>query len=148
MTRGSRKSIALLLGGLAIAGCADAPADLNVADGGFTDGTFSGSSTADDQGATGEATITIKGNDVIAVEFRIRDADGTVRGADHGTTNGVIVDQATYRKAQLGVAAGADYAAKLVETDDLDAVDAITGASLTYRHFTGAVEDALARGRA
>lgn len=148
MTARSRQAIALMLGGLVITGCAVAPADLNVADGGFSDGTFTGHSAADDQGATGEAEITIKGNDVTAVDFVIRDSDGTVRGADHGKTNGEIVDQATYRKAQVGVTAGDEYAAMLVETDDLGAVDAITGASLTYRHYVGAVEDALAKGRA
>ncbi len=147
MTPVPRRAIALLLGGLAITGCADAPADLNVADGGFTDGSFAGRSAADDQGASGEVTVAIKGNDVTSVDFRIRDADGTVRGADYGKTNGKIVDQATYKKAQFGMAAGDDYAATLVETDDLDQVDAITGASLTYRHFVGAVEDALAKGR-
>lgn len=60
MTVSLRRAIAPLLGGLAITGCADPPVDLNVADGGFNDGTFSGRSSADDQGATGEATITIK----------------------------------------------------------------------------------------
>ena len=139
----SRRLLALMLGGLAVTGCAEAPVDLNVADGGFTDGTFHGRSAADDQGATGEATIKIKGDDVTSVDFRIRDANGSVRGVDYGKTNGEIVSQETYRRAQAGVRAGADYAARLVESDDLEAVDAITGASLTYRLFTGAVEDAL-----
>lgn len=139
----SRRLLALLLGGLAVTGCADAPVDLNVADGGFTDGTFNGRSAADDQGATGEATITIKGDDVTSVDFRIRDSNGSVRGVDYGKTNGEIVSQETYRRAQVGARAGDDYAASLVETDDLNAVDAIAGASLTYRLFTGAVEDAL-----
>lgn len=36
-----------------------------------------------------------------AVDFRIRDSDGKVRGVDHGKNNGEIVDAETYRKAQV-----------------------------------------------
>lgn len=145
---GSRQLAAVLLGGLALAGCATEVADLNVAEGGFADGTYTGVSAPDDQGAYGEVSVTIAGNDVTAAEFVLKEADGSVKGSDYGKTNGEIISEEVYAKAQAGIAAAPAYAAQLVETDDAGAVDVVTGASLSHGQFLEAVADALADARA
>ncbi len=147
MTTRAQRVAAVVAGGLALAGCAEPAADVNVGDAGFREGTFTGRSAADDQGTVGEVSITIAGDAITEAAFSILDADGSVKGEDYGKTNGEIVDEETYRLAQQGIAAADDYAAKLVETDDLGGVDAISGATLTHRQFVGAVEDALAQAR-
>lgn len=144
---GSRRILLALLSGIALAGCSGEAVDVNVGDGGFTDGTFTGRSSADDKGAWGEVTLTIAGNDVTAVTFVLRQSDGTAQDENYGKVNGKIINEETYRKAQAAVAAAPQYAARLEETDDLDAVDAITGASLSHRQFVEAVTDALDQAR-
>ncbi|MDQ7992474.1 MAG: FMN-binding protein [Propionicimonas sp.] len=142
------RAAAVLAGGLALAGCAAEVADLNVADGGFADGSYSGVSAPDDQGGYGEVEVTIAGDDVTAVEFVLRQADGTTKGEDYGKTNGQVISEEVYARAQAGIAAAPVYAARFVETDDLDAVDVVTGASLTHGQFLEAVADALGSARA
>ncbi len=143
--RESRGLALAALGGLVLAGCAGA-VDTDVKDGGYADGTYSGRSQADDDGGYGEVTLTIKGDDITAATFTLRLKDGSEKGKDYGMTNGKVVDIPTYRRAQAGIAAAPEFAAQLVETDDLGSVDAITGASLSYRQFQEAVTDALRNG--
>lgn len=138
---------AALVGGLALAGCSAESTSLDVAAGGFADGTYTGVSRPDDQGGYGEVSVTIAGNDVTATEFVLKEADGSVKGEDYGKTNGEIISQEVYAKAQAGIAAAPGYAAQFVETDDLSAVDVVTGASLSHVQFLEAVADALADAR-
>lgn len=141
--------LATFTGTSVLTGCsAFTPPDTNVADGGFVDGTFSGRSEADDDGSYGEVTLTIAGNDITDVTFVLREADGTAKDETYGMTNGQIVNEESYRRAQAGIAAAPEYAAALTEADDLAAVDAVTGASLSYQQFVAAVEDALSNARA
>ncbi len=133
------------LGSVLLTGCVTA-VDTNVRDGGHSDGTYAGRSEPDDDGSYGQVDLVIEGNDITAVTFTLRREDGSEKGEDYGMTNGKVVDVPTYEKAQAGIAAAPKYAAELVTSDDLDAVDAITGASLSYRQFQEAVTDALRSG--
>ncbi len=142
------QAAAVLLTGLALSGCAGEPADVDVADGGFADGTYAGVSSPDDEGGYGDVRLTIAGDDITDVEFALKQADGTAKRADYGKTNGEIVNEEIYARAQAGIAAAPSYAARLVETDDLGQVDVITGASLTHDQFVEAVSDALGSARA
>jgi major membrane immunogen (membrane-anchored lipoprotein) len=134
------------LGGLALTGCSQL-IDTDVRHGGYTDGTYSGRSSPDDDGGYGEVSLTITGNDITAATFVLRQADGSVKDADYGRTNGQVISQDTYRKAQTGIAAAPEYAAALVEADSLNDVHAITGASLSHQQFVDAVKDALRSAR-
>lgn len=145
MNRGHRAA-AVLLTGLALAGCSE-PVATDVADGGFADGSYTGLSAPDDTGAFGEISITIAGSDITAAEFLLKEADGALKDADYGKTNGEIINEEVYARAQAGIAAAPVYAARLVETDDLAEVDLVTGASLSHAQFVEAVTDALAQAR-
>lgn len=133
------------LGSVLLTGCV-AAVDTDVRDGGYPDGTYAGRSQPDDDGGYGQVSLVIAGDDITAVTLTLRSKDGSEKGADYGKTNGQVVDLPTYRKAQAGIAAAPRYAAQLVETDDLAEVDAVTGASLSYRQFQEAVTDALRTG--
>lgn len=142
----SQRITAVVLGGITLAGCSG-PVDVNVADGGFSDGTFTGRSAPDDLGEWGEVSLTIAANDITEVSFALREPDGTIKDEDYGKTNGQVIDENAYEKAQAGVVAAPKYAVRLEETDDLGAVDSITGASISYRQFVEAVTDALGMAR-
>ncbi|MDR1851781.1 MAG: hypothetical protein LBR21_03915 [Propionibacteriaceae bacterium] len=121
--------------------------DVNIADGGFRDGEFEGKSSVDELGATGHVKLSIASDRLTDVEFQVVDADGTVHDADYGKTAGEIVNQESYEKAQFSVDAEAKYAAQLLETNDLEQVDTISGASLNHKTFEEAVLDALDKAR-
>ena len=61
-------------------------------------------------------------------------------------TRNDLIPVADYQKAQVAVDAMKIYSAQLVETQDLNAVDAISGATVSYKQFvetvTRAVEEA------
>lgn len=48
-----------------------------------------------------------------------------------------------YKIAQASVLKAAEYGQKLIETQNIDDVDVIAGASISYKLFKDAVENAL-----
>jgi major membrane immunogen (membrane-anchored lipoprotein) len=111
------------------------------------DGVYSGTSSPDDTGACGEVTITVSGGKISACDFVTRQKDGTIKDEDYGKVNGTISNQAYYDKAQLAVRAMKSYAAQYAAAGDLDAVDAVSGATIAYRQFIEAVEEAIEEAR-
>lgn len=131
-------SFTLLLVLLLLTGCKDSSRDVT-----YKDGTYTGKSSEDDRGAYGAVTITIKDSAITACEFIIWQKDGTVKDENYGKVNGEISNQEYYDKAQLAVKAMKQYAQQLVETQVVEAVDAISGATISYNQFHEAVGSAL-----
>jgi major membrane immunogen (membrane-anchored lipoprotein) len=109
----------------------------------YHDGTYSGTSGADDTGAWGEVTVTIKEGRITGCAFTTYQKDGTIKGDDYGKVNGEISNRAYYDKAQLAVRAMQTYAEELSVKQKLKAVDAISGATIAYTQFNEAVLMAL-----
>ncbi|MDR2767345.1 MAG: FMN-binding protein [Treponema sp.] len=107
------------------------------------DGVYFGKSSLDDTGAYGEVSITVSGGRISACDFVTRQKDGTIKDEDYGKVNGEISNQAYYDKAQLAVRAMKSYAGQYAASGDLDAVDAVSGATIAYNQFIEAVEEAL-----
>jgi major membrane immunogen (membrane-anchored lipoprotein) len=108
------------------------------------DGVFAGSSSADDTGAWGEISITIERGKVADCVFITRQKDGTVKAENYGKINGEIANADFYEKAQLAVRAMKRYAEQYAESGRLDAVEAVSGATIAYNQFMEAAEQALA----
>ena len=72
-------------------------------------------------------TLTIKDKKIIAAEFEGYDLFGNAKGEDYGSLTGK--DSADYKKAQIAVRAIKIYPAQLVETQELQKVDAISGSA-------------------
>jgi major membrane immunogen (membrane-anchored lipoprotein) len=108
-------------------------------------GVYSGRSEADDTGAYGEARLTIAEGKITDCSFVTWQKDGTIKGEDYGKVNGEISNQAYYDKAQLAVRAMEAYARQYVSTQNLKAVDAISGATNSYNQFLEAVDNAHAQ---
>lgn len=95
----------------------------------------------------GVVTITIKDNAITGCAFTTYMTDGTVKDEDYGKRNGEIANQDYYNKAQRAVRASQNYAEQLAAKGSLDAVDAISGATISYQEFNEAVKAALKQAR-
>lgn len=143
----------ILVPGLAVllllAGCAkEKPADnpKNTPQGAapaYKDGTYHAESGADDRGAVGHITLTIQQGKIVQAEFKGVQKDGKVKDVEYGKTNGKIENQEFYNKAQVAVKGMATYAPKLVEVQDIDKVDSVSGATVSYKQFVDAGKKAL-----
>ena len=69
--------------------------------------------------------------------------NGNLKGPEYGKVDGVIKNMGLYKIAQASVLKAAEYGQKLIETQNIDDVDVIAGASISYKLFKDAVENAL-----
>lgn len=118
----------------------------------YKDGTYTGKSEihideGDEEGngnGYGEVTLTIKDNAITECEFLTYEEDGTLKDEEYGKSSDSSGSHRDYyNKAQKAVQAASKYAQQLVETGSLKEIDAITGATINYKEFQEAVEDAL-----
>jgi major membrane immunogen (membrane-anchored lipoprotein) len=121
----------------------------------YADGTYTGTSSVyvsdEDEGngnGYGVVTITIKDNTIINCTYETYEPDGTLKDSDYGMQNGEVANRDYYNKAQKAIAACEKYAENLVLKNDIDEVDAISGATINYDNFTEAVKDALKQAEA
>ena len=111
----------------------------------LSDGTYTGRSAdrqadEDGQGAGyGEVEITVKDNKITACTFKTYELDGTLKDENYGAD----LTKENRMKAQKAVQAADKYAQMIVETGDIDSVDAISGATINYDEFKEAVINAL-----
>ena len=136
-------ALAMALAVMSLAACggggsADAPSSM-------ADGTYQGRSSDFDEDESGngsgygEVEIVVKDNAVTDCTFTMYELDGTVKDETYGAD----LSQENRLKAQKAVQAGAKYAEMLVSGGSLDAVDSITGATISYNEFVEAVTDAM-----
>ena len=115
----------------------------------YADGVYEGRSEpheGDEAGngdGYGVVSLTIQDNRITACAFDTYELDGTLKDENYGMARGEIANRDFYNKAQKAVKAAAVYAEQLVETGDLDKVDAVSGATYNYNDFRDAVRDAL-----
>lgn len=113
----------------------------------YKDGTYTGKSeehAADEDGngsGYGEVTIEIKDNKIVSCEFSMYELDGTIKDETYGAD----LSQENRRKAQKAVQSADKYAAMLTEAGNLDGVDVISGATISFEEFKEAVNDALSQ---
>ena len=116
----------------------------------YKDGTYTGQSAVwedEDEGngnGYGVAELTIADGKISACTFNTYEPDGTLKeGEGYGMVNGAIGNQDYYNKAQRALAANEVYAEQLVATGNVDGVDLVSGATISYSEFKEAVQNAL-----
>jgi major membrane immunogen (membrane-anchored lipoprotein) len=109
----------------------------------YRDGTYTAKSSPDERGAIGEITLVIEKGRITKADYKGIMKNGKLKDQDYGKTNGKIENQEFYRKAQIAVKAMPSYPAKLLETQSVDSIDAVSGATVSYRQFSEAVKAAL-----
>jgi major membrane immunogen (membrane-anchored lipoprotein) len=110
---------------------------------GYKDGVYSGRSSPDDSGDFGEVNITVSEGKITGCRFVTWQKDGSVKDENYGKVNGEISNTDYYNKAQLAVRAMDQYARELVEKQELNKIDSVSGATIAYDQFTEAVIEAL-----
>ena len=110
----------------------------------YKDGVYkSFANIKDDWGGTAEVEIKIKEGKIVECTFLSYEKNGNLKGPEYGKVDGVIKNMGLYKIAQASVLRAAEYGQKLVETQNIDDVDVIAGASISYKLFKDAVENAL-----
>ncbi len=115
----------------------------------YKDGTYTGQSAmyeGEDDGSGagyGVVTLTLKDNKITACEYNTYELDGTLKDEEYGKKDGEVANQDFYNRAQRARLACPKYAEQLVAAGDLNKVDAISGATISYNEFKEAVKDAL-----
>ncbi|MDR3563952.1 MAG: FMN-binding protein [Negativicutes bacterium] len=113
----------------------------------YKDGTYVAKSSPDERGAVGEIAITIEKGKISKTEYKGIQKDGKIKDKEYGMTNGKIENQDYYDKAQLALKATGTYTARLVETQSVAEVDAISGATVSFNQFTEAAKKALGQAK-
>ncbi len=109
----------------------------------YKDGTYEAESKPDTYGGKVSVNITVKDSKISEVMMRNLDADGNEKGEDYGKQDGEIKNEGLYKIAQDAVKNSKEYPSKLIETQDIDKVDAIAGATESNVAFKEAVKLAL-----
>ncbi len=107
------------------------------------DGTYTGVSEKDEHGGYMETTITVENGKITDATLKNFDANGTEKGEDYGKVDGEIKDQAMYDKAQQSLVGAAEYPKQLVEKGSVDALEAVSGATISLEIYKDAANKAL-----
>lgn len=107
------------------------------------DGTFEALSSEDEDGAYARVVLTIKNNQITDCEYVTYEKSGQIKDENYGRGAGDLGNSGFYERAQRAVAATKIYRQTLLEVQDIDKVDKISGASIAYDQFTEAVHAAL-----
>ena len=110
----------------------------------YKDGVYkSFANIKDDWGGTAEVEIKIEEGKIVECTFLSYEKNGNLKGSEYGKVDGVIKNVGLYKIAQASILRAAEYGQKLIETQNIDDVDVIAGASISYTLFKEAVENAL-----
>jgi len=107
------------------------------------DGSYEGQSTPDSRGAYAVVKIEVKNGKITSAEFLQYNSDGSLKDENYGKTSG----EENYKKAQEALEASKKYPEKLVETQNVDKVDSVTGATSSWKQFQEAAKDAVAKAK-
>lgn len=109
----------------------------------YIDGSYTGLSSKDEDGAWAKVTITLKANEIVDAQYITYQADGSIKDESYGAGAGELGNSGFYKKAQHAVEAMKIYREELVAKKSLAGVDRISGATIAYDQFTEAVTNAL-----
>ena len=111
----------------------------------FNDGEYQGHYESDDKDNkdSADVTITIQDNKIVNCTAEFKDSKGNIKGDDYAKDAG----EDKYQKAQIAVQGFSTYADKLVEVQDPDQVDAVSGATVSNKEFKEAVWNALEKAK-
>ena len=96
-------------------------------------GTYTAESSRDEKLGKSILTMTIQDKKIIDAQFIGYDLLGNEKDSEYGSITGK--DSADYKKAQIAVQAIKNYPKQLIETQDINKIDAISGASISYSQF-------------
>lgn len=128
---GKKLAAAMIILCVCLTGCRDTR--------GYKDGYYTAQTAEYNHGYKEYVCILIKNNHIISVEFNAKDYSGYIKSWDNSYMNLMKSAQGTYPNEYTR-----NYASQLVESQDIEKVDAVTGATNSGKNFVKLVEAALA----
>ncbi len=104
----------------------------------YNDGEYIGEYKGDGESKT-VVKIVLKDQKIESCELELYDDNGRLKDEHYGENSG----EANFAKAQLALKGTMQYPQMLVELQNIDDMDAISGATVSLKEFTQAVNDAL-----
>lgn len=105
----------------------------------FNNGVYQGKAENEDPKSSVVVTIEIADNKIVSSSSEFRDAKGNIKDENYGKEAG----ESKYLLAQKSVIGMNQYAAILLDVQDPEKVDAISGATISNKLFKEAVWNAL-----
>lgn len=106
----------------------------------YIDGTYKATSRIkDDWGGSADVEIVIKDGKITSCVFTSYEENGKLKDADYGKVDGVIKNMGLYKIAQNAVTQSNKYGKMLVQSQDIEKLDAISGATVSFTLFKDAV---------
>lgn len=137
---GTLSLVALLGLSVALTGCGKEPSSAAKA----KDGTYQGMYQDDSKNPSKiVVNLTIAGGKITACESVETDAKGQPKDENYGREAGAD----KFAIAQKAVAGAKTYPKTLVEKQDLEQMDAVSGATTSFKMFKAAVQDALEKAK-
>ena len=110
---------------------------------GYRDGVYEGEYHSENGGGGTKVVLKIENNAIVDCQMTATDAEGHVKDENYGKND----SEANYRLCQISVAGMRQYPGELLKVQDIDKVDAVSGATVTHREFQIAVRQALQKAR-
>lgn len=107
------------------------------------DGTYEGIYEDEESGSGMTVTLTIADGAITECELVATDKTGAVKDEHYGEASG----EANYQKAQRAVEGMKQYPDQLVALQNVDDIDAVSGATVSLKEFQIAVKDALKKAK-
>lgn len=107
----------------------------------YIDGVYEAvSSIKDDWGGSAKVELTVKDGKITSCNFYSYEANGKLKDADYGKIDGEIKNMGLYKIAQNAVLQSSKYGQMLIESQDIDSLDALSGATVSFGLFKDAVK--------
>ncbi|MGP1437831.1 MAG: FMN-binding protein [Treponema sp.] len=115
----------------------------------YIDGIYKAvSSIKDEWGGSAEVEIIVKDGKITSCVFVSYEQDGKIKDAEYGKNDGVIKNMGLYKIAQNAVSQSNKYGDMLVQTQDIEKLDALSGATISFALFKDAVNQIVEKAKA
>ncbi len=104
----------------------------------LTDGTYESTSEKDEWGGYAQMKVEVKDGKIISCDLNFYEKNGNIKGEDYGKEDGVIKNPGLYKIAQNAIAQNSKYAEALIEQQEPEFVEVISGATVSYELFQDA----------
>ena len=114
----------------------------------YIDGTYKATSSIKDEwGGSAEVEIVVKDGKIVSCIFTSYEENGKLKDAEYGKVDGVIKNMGLYKIAQNAVTQSNRYGEMLVNTQDIEKLDAISGATVSFGLFKDAVGQVIKKAK-
>lgn|GEM_PF-123066 len=110
----------------------------------YIDGNYTAiPSMKDDWGGSAKVELVVKDGKIVSCTFDSYEKDGKLKGADYGKIDGEIKNVGTYKIAQNAITQAAKYPDMLLQSQNIEELDALSGATVSFILFKDAIKQIM-----